>query len=130
MKRMGKGIHMVAAAELLAIIAMVVYGKTLYRDGLCYIVLGGSAAVFVVLGGFYLKFRKELVLRLLILVNAILLALGFVQSFGPMANELGYVVSGLDPISAITGFIVYAVITFAGMVLYIISSYMNLDKEV
>ena len=125
-KKKAGGFYLTLAAAVLALVGVILYGSVMYRMNAVYVLLAAAiilgALVFVLTG-------KTVLANLLPVVNAVLMASAAVWSASLMVNQIGYVISGLDGIDTIMSFIVLCVLAVIAMLLYIVASFLPMEKD-
>lgn len=118
------GFYLTAAAAVVALAGIIVYGSVMYRFTPVYVLL--AAAVVVEIAAVILKNRAFG--DVIPVINAVLTASAAVWSAMVMVNQIGYVIASLDPVSTITSYIVYVAVAVIAMLLNIIAAFMKQDK--
>lgn len=122
------GFYLSALAAILSVVGMLLYSRSMYKETIVYVLLAAHIIIFCIVTGLSAVCGNKKIFRSVTLVNAVLLASVLVQSLNPMVNQIGFVFSGLDPMSTISGFLVFTVICFVGMVLNVVASYLRYTK--
>lgn len=122
------GFYLSALATGLSAVGTLFYSRSMYKETMVYILLAAGIGIFLAATGLSAVLGDKKIFRSVTLVNAVLLAAVLVESLSPMVNQIGFVFSGLDPMSTISGFLGFAVICFVGMVLNIAASYLRYTK--
>ncbi len=126
-KKLGFGFFLLCAALIVAIVSVVLYGKSYVTTTNAYgfmiaaIVAGAAALV----GSFFLP----KVFNWCTIVAAFLMAGGFGWSITVMADPIGYVISGLYEPGTLTGWITYMVVAVIAWLLLLISGFTGVAKE-
>lgn len=120
------GFYLTAAAAVLALAGIVVYGTVMYKFTPVYILLAAAVIAEIV----SVVMKKQVFCEVIPIINAVLTASAAVWSAMVMVNQIGYVIASLDPISTITTYIVYLAVAIAAMLFNIIAAFMNQEKEI
>lgn len=120
------GFYLTAAAAVLALAGIVVYGTVMYKFTPVYILLAAAVVAEIV----SVVMKKQVFCKVIPIINAVLTASAAVWSAMVMVNQIGYVIASLDPISTITTYIVYLAVAIAAMLFNIIAAFMNQEKEI
>ena len=129
LKGMASGFYILVAGAVLSIVAAIEYTQVMYTNStsstlmIVEIVLAAAVVVVSFVNKYYRFFS------IVPVINAVLAAYAAVSGASYMVNEIGYVVSGLDPMSKIVSFIIYEVIIVVAILLYIVASFLPLAKE-
>lgn len=129
LKGMASGFYILVAGAVLSIVAAIVYTQVMYTNStsstlmIVEIVLAAAVVIVSLVNKYYRFFS------IVPVINAVLTAYAAVSGASYMVNEIGYVISGLDPMSKIVSFIVYEVIIVLAILLYIVASFLPLAKE-
>lgn len=129
LKGMASGFYLLLAGAVLSIAAAIVYTQVMYTNStsaiLMYVVIGLSVVVTIItIVNNYYKFFS-----IVPVINAVLAAYAAVSGASYMVNEIGYVISGLDPMSKIVSFIIFEVIIVLAIIAFIVASFLPLAKE-
>lgn len=111
----------------LSIASVCVYTKVMYRFLPVYFMLLGAAAVCAVRVGISVKLPG--VASYLPIASATLMAAAAISGSLLMVNQLGYVFSGLDGVDSIMTYLVFMILSIAGMLLSIGASFASTGKE-
>ena len=128
MKNKGFGFYLTLVTAILAVAAMIVYPNVMYTDSTTFIPLAIAVALVVIVLVLSIVKGNMSFMGVLPVCTTVCMAVGAVLPVGKMVNEIGYVISGLDPFSAISAFVVFEVIVVVGMLLSIIASFMKQAK--
>lgn len=120
------GFYLTAAAAVLTLAGIVVYGTVMYKFTPVYILLAAAVVAEIV----SVVMKKQVFCEVIPIINAVLTASAAVWSAMVMVNQIGYVIASLDPISTITTYIVYLAVAIAAMLFNIIAAFMNQEKEI
>lgn len=120
-----KGFYLTAAATVLSLIGLIVYGSVMYKFTPVYILLAAAVILGLVVAILPKFTGNNALIEFLVVINAVLMASATVWSFFVMVNQIGYVIASLDPISTITSFILYVAIAAVAMILNIAASFMK-----
>lgn len=127
-KTLGFGAYLCAVAAILAVIGAVIYRSVMYTEQYVFYMLIGAAALAVI-GLLLAKVVPGLANYFPICVTFLLFS-AIVWAAKPMVNQLGYVVAGLEPVSTVITFFVFAGFTLAAGVIAILASFLKMGKEV
>lgn len=120
------GFYLTAAAAVLALVGIFVYGTVMYKFTPVYILLAAAVVAEIV----SVVMKKQVFCEVIPIINAVLTASAAVWSAMVMVNQIGYVIASLDPISTITTYIVYLAVAIVAMLFNIIAAFMNQEKEI
>ncbi len=119
-EKKGLGFYLVLAGAVLTVVGAIVYGMSYAPMSVIYLplVLSVVAAAGVV-------FLPKKLAIFMPTVNALLLAFAIGWSLMSMLDPIGYVISGLYPLSDIITYIVFAVIAFLALLLNLVSGFVK-----
>lgn len=128
MKNKAIGSYLSAASAVLSLVAVFTYGSVLVRTGsvtpLVIAAIVTAAASF----GIGKLVDKNWIAALLPIATPVLLTFAIGNAFVPMIDQLGFVVSGLDPVSTITGFVAFVVIALVAMIASLVACFTRFEK--
>ena len=113
-----------AIAAVAALASLILYHGVLNRTKVPYVAVAVSLVVFVLLTLVSRRTDSMLPARAIAFLNAALLAAALITGIGPMVNQMGFVVAGLDTVSTISSLIAFAACSAAAMLLNIIASFL------
>ena len=119
-KKLSTSSWLTLAAAVLGIIGLVAYSTS----EVAVKQIGIIAAIAIVLN---MKYSFG-ILNLSSTVSAILFSVAFVYGFASQLDPLGWAVSGLYTWGQVAGFLVFAVLTFAALILEFVVSFKGLVK--
>ncbi len=125
------GFYAAALACILSVVALALYGKVLNLDKRTYTFLGiavGCLALTVVIS-FVGNLGGSICPSILLIAAAALLAYSVVLAAGPMVNQIGWCIAGLDPMSKITSFITFEVLAVLALIFTWIGAFAPTVKE-
>lgn len=117
------GYYLTLLAAILSLVALFTYQAVLIKVSAPSVATAVAAVVFVVVTLLESKFNSTILLRLIAFVNAMLMAFALISGIGPMINQIGFVIAGLDPVSTITAVVAFAVLSGISMLLNIVASF-------
>lgn len=127
-KQFGFGAYMCAVAAILAVVGAVIYRSVMYTESYVFYLLLGAAALTVI--GLLLAKALPGVANYVPICVSFLLFSAIVWAAKPMVNQLGYVVAGLEPVSTVITFFVFAGFALAAGIIAILASFLKMGKEV
>lgn len=124
----GAGWWLVVAAGALSMIALPVYSTVTYRSMLVYALIGLTVAAVCVCAVLCASRGWRRWMNILPVMTSALVAFSSVWAVSLMVNPLGYVVSGLNPMGTILGFIVFESLCLLSVVLFIVSAFLGCGR--
>ena len=122
--KIGAGRILTAIAAVAALVSLILYNGVLNRTAAPCVTLAASLAVFILLTLMSRKTDSVLPARAIAFLNAALLAAALITGIGPMVNQLGFVVAGLDTVNTISSLISFAAFSSLAMLLNIVASFL------
>ena len=116
------GTFLALAGGVLAVVALILYRNVMYTYQPVYYLLIGAIAAAVLC--FLTAGAAPKIAGLFPIIGAALMASAAVWGASLMVNQIGYVVAGLDGIDTIMSFIIFAVLAVAGMIMFILASFL------
>lgn len=129
MKDKAVGFYITIIAAVLSAIGLILYPKVMYKLPIVYIFCTLAVVITVIAVVLSAMGKKITVLKFLPVVNSVLMASAAVWAVNLMVNQIGYVIAELDEKSTIMGLIYFEVAAVLSMLLNIISSFMNQEKD-
>ena len=123
------GLALNVVGTLIAVIALMIYGQTLYRTNSVYVLLAIVVVIGIATAVTAAARKLSHVLDVSPVVNSALIALAVVCSANVMVNQIAYVISGLDSYDTISSYIVYVGLGIVGMLVNIVSSFLGLAEK-
>ena len=121
------GVYLTLAGGIIAVIAVILYRSVMYKyQPVNYMLIGAIAASVL---AFLIASAVPALAGLAPVVGAALMASSVVWGASLMVNQIGYVVAGLDGMDTIMSFIIFATVSLAGMVMYIIAAFLPAAVE-
>ena len=122
------GFVLVAAATVLAVVSAVLYKFSYATVGTTVVLLVLTAVAGAIALALAVALGKEIP-NLFVVAQAVLAMAALAMSIAPMVNEIGLVYAGLDPMSNLTGYIVF--VAFAGVtwVIALLASFCGITKK-
>ena len=122
------GFYILAAAAVVSVISIVLYGSAMNKTTNAYIFMIAAAAVAV--AGLALAEVKGTKLATWGgFCAAVLMMAGLAWSLTAMVDAIGYVISGLYQFSLLQTYITFAIVGGIAWVLFLVSSFMNVVNE-
>ena len=128
MKDKSIGFILLMVTAVLAIAAGIVYPFVMYVQPLTYIPMVLALLLVVILFLFGKDAKFKLLVEAAPILASICMGLAAALAVGKMVNEIGYVISGLDPVSSIATFIAFEALALVGMILSIVSGFLKQTK--
>lgn len=128
MKNKALGSYLACAVAVLSLVAVILYGFVSIKEAsvnVLMIVALVLAAASVLLSRLI---ENNWILALLPVATTAVLTLAAGNAFMPMVDQLGFVVSGLDPFSTITGFVAFVAVTVVAMLTSLVSCFASFEK--
>lgn len=122
------GFYLTAAATILSVIGLIFYRSAMARVQDVFTLVMIAAVIEIIMVIVTAVIGNKKILELSSSVCALVVAGALIQSFIPQVDNLGYLVSGLYSFSDMKSFILYAVLTIAALICYIIASFMDQSK--
>lgn len=128
MKNKALGSYLACAAAVLSLVAVIVYSFVGLKEASVTGLLIG--AIVLAAASFVLSklVENSWIVALLPVATTAVLTLAVGNAFIPMVDQLGFVVSGLDPFSTIAGFVTYVVIAAVAMLVSLVSCFVSFEK--
>lgn len=128
MKNKAIGSYLAGISAVLSLVAVIVYGNVTIKNGAVNGLLIG--AIVLAAASFVLSklIENNWIVALLPIATTCLLTLAIGNAFTPMVDQLGFVVSGLDPFSTIAGFVTYVAIAVVAMLVSLVSCFVSYEK--
>ena len=126
-KKLSTSSWLTLAAAVLGIIGLVAYSTS----EVAVKQIGIIAAIAIVLNIITIVVNMKYsfgILNLSFTVSAILFSVAFVYGFASQLDPLGWAVSGLYTWGQVAGFLIFAVLTFAALILEFVVSFKGLVK--
>ncbi len=123
-KNKSGGFYLTILAAILTIVALVAYGNVMYTYSTITVLLVIALALELL----PLLWNNEILTGAAPVLNAALLASAGMWSASVMVNQIAYVISGLDEVSTIVSYIVYAAVTIVGILLNIAAAFLKWEK--
>ncbi|MCD7880616.1 MAG: hypothetical protein LUG47_02865 [Clostridiales bacterium] len=123
-KNKSGGFYLTILAAILTIVALIAYSNVMYTYSTITVLL----VIALVLELLPLLWNNEVLTGAAPVLNAALLASAGMWSASVMVNQIAYVVSGLDEVSTIVSYIVYAAVTIVGILLNIAAAFLKWEK--
>ncbi|MCD8127507.1 MAG: hypothetical protein LUD82_08730 [Clostridiales bacterium] len=111
-------------AAILTLVALIVYNSVMYTYTLIYVLLV-AALVLEVLP---LVWNNAILTGVVPVVNAVLNGAAGMGSAVVMVNQIAYVVTGLDQMSTIVSYIVFASVAIVAMLVNIVAAFLKWEK--
>ncbi|MCD7919906.1 MAG: hypothetical protein LUG45_07510 [Clostridiales bacterium] len=111
-------------AAILTLVALIVYNSVMYTYTLIYVLLV-AALVLEVLP---LVWNNAILTGVVPVVNAVLTGAAGMGSAVVMVNQIAYVVTGLDQMSTIVSYIVFASVAIVAMLVNIVAAFLKWEK--
>ncbi|MCD8341393.1 MAG: hypothetical protein LUC87_04450 [Clostridiales bacterium] len=111
-------------AAILSLVSLIVYTNVMYTYTLIYVLLV-AALVLEVLPLFL---NNAILTGVVPVVNAVLMGAAGMGSAVVMVNQIAYVVTGLDQMSTIISYIVFASVAIAAMVVNVVAAFLKWEK--
>lgn len=111
-------------AAILSLVSLIVYTNVMYTYTLIYVLLV-AALVLEVLPLFL---NNAILTGVVPVVNAVLMGAAGMGSAVVMVNQIAYVVTGLDQMSTITSYIVFASVAIVAMVVNVVAAFLKWEK--
>lgn len=128
MKKYGSASLLTIIVCVLAVVARVLYDKVSNTDVIVTYLLYGVIGVAVV-GLILVQFLPR-VANYIPIVLAALMASVAVWATGPMVNQLGWVVAGLDEFSVLMPYIYFMACAVLGLLVSIIAAFLPMSRRV
>ncbi len=122
------GFYIELIAVLLTVAGLFLYTMSLYKEVSVYALLAAVVVLFLAASGISAVKGEHWLLRSVTLVNAVLTAAAVAAGAAPMVNQFGFVVSGLDPVSTVSGFLVFAGVGILAILFHIVASFVKYTK--
>ena len=128
MKNKAFGSYLAGAAAVLSLVAVIVYGSVSIKNSSVTGLLIG--AIVLAAASFVLSklVENSWIVALLPVATTAVLTLAIGNAFTPMVDQLGFVMSGLDPFSTIADFVTYVVIAAVAMLVSLVSCFVSFEK--
>ncbi|MCD8383901.1 MAG: hypothetical protein LUC39_02955 [Clostridiales bacterium] len=123
-KNKSGGFYLTILAAILTIVALVAYSNVMYTYSTITVLLVIALALELL----PLLWNNEVLTGAAPVLNAALLASAGMWSASVMVNQIAYVISGLDEVSTIVSYIVYAAVTIVGILLNIAAAFLKWEK--
>ncbi|MCD7760977.1 MAG: hypothetical protein LUH16_04285 [Clostridiales bacterium] len=123
-KNKSGGFYLTILAAILTIVALVAYSNVMYTYSTITVLLVIALALELL----PLLWNNEVLTGAAPVLNAALLASAGMWSASVMVNQIAYVISGLDEISTIVSYIVYASVVIVGILLNIAAAFLKWEK--
>lgn len=124
----GIGYWVAVAALILTLVATILYWGDTRATDVSRTLLVITLVVGVVLLLAELFFDAHW-MNLGLIVCAVLLIIGLVSSAGSQVNQIGYVVSGLDPFSTIASYVVSMIVGAVALIGFLAANFLGMEKE-
>ncbi|MCD8366592.1 MAG: hypothetical protein LUC48_00985 [Clostridiales bacterium] len=111
-------------AAILSLVSLIVYTNVMYTYTLIYVLLV-AALVLEVLPLFL---NNAILTGVVPVVNAVLMGAAGMGSAVVMVNQIAYVVTGLDQMSTIISYIVFASVAIVAMVVNVVAAFLKWEK--
>ncbi|MCD7917848.1 MAG: hypothetical protein LUF84_05290 [Clostridiales bacterium] len=118
------GFYLTALAAILTLVSLIVYNSVMYTYTLIYVLLV-AALVLEVLPLFL---NIPFLTGVAPVANAVLNGAAGMGSAVVMVNQIAYVVTGLDQMSTITSYIVFASVAIVAMLVNIVAAFLKWEK--
>lgn len=128
MKNKALGSYLAAVAAVLSLAAVVVYNFVSIQNSAVMGLLIGAVVLAAASVALSKLVENNWIVALLPVATSVVITLAIGNAFTPMVDQLGFVVSGLDPVSTIAGFITYVVITAIAMIASVVSCFTSFEK--
>lgn len=128
MKNKALGSYLAAAVAVLSLVAVVVYNSVSLQNSSVFGFLIGAVVLAAASVALSKLVENNWIVALLPVATSVVITLAIGNAFTPMVDQLGFVVSGLDPVSTIAGFITYVVIAAVAMIASIVSCFTSFEK--
>ncbi len=120
------GAYLTLAGGIIAVIALILYGKVMYKfQGVYYMLIAAIvlSVLCVVLAGI-----SPAAANLIPVVNGALMGSAAVWGASLMVNQIGYVYAGLDGFNTIVGCVTFAAVALTGMIIFIVAAFLPAAK--
>lgn len=128
MKNKALGSYLACAVAVLSLVAVIIYGSVSLKEASVNGLMIG--AIVLAAASFFLSklLENSWICALLPVATTAVLTLAVGNAFIPMIDQLGFVVSGLDPFSTIAGFVTFAAVTVVAMLISLVSCFVSFEK--
>lgn len=123
------GFYLSAAAAVLALISVFLYGGTTHQHSAVRPLLIIHVAVAAIVLGLMLAAKKAVFANLMPVVNAVLSIVAIGLAATPMATLIVYAFIGMNEMSSIQGFLNFAVVTLIAWLLSILAAFLGVAKK-
>lgn len=118
------GFYLTALAAILTLVALITYNSVMYTLTLTTVLL----VVALVLELVPLFLNIPLLTGVAPVVNTVLNGAAAMASASVMVNQIAYVISGLDQMSTIASYIVFASVAIVAMLVNIVAAFLKWEK--
>ena len=125
--KFGSAAYLIILVAVLIAAACFLYRNVMYTEQYVLYMLIGAVALSVI--GLLLAKGMTGVANYVPIFVAFLLFSAAVWATKPMVNQLGYVVAGLEPMSTVMSFFIFAGLTVGAGLLAIVASFLKMGKE-
>ena len=122
------GFLLIAASTVLAIVSIFLYNMALFRVNATTILLVVAAVAGVATLLLANSLGRE-ISNFCVVVHTVLLMAALAVSIAPMVNEMGLVYAGLDPVSNLTGYFIFAAFVAVAWLLALVVSFTGIAKK-
>ena len=126
-KKFGSAAYLIILAAILTAAACFLYRNVMYTEQYVLYMLIGAVALAVI--GLLMAKGMTGVANYVPICVAFLLFSAAVWATKSMVNQLGYVVAGLEPMSTVMSFFIFAGLTVGAGLLAIVASFLKMGKE-
>ena len=125
--KLGSAAYLIILAAILTAVACFLYRNVMYTEQYVFYMLIGAVALAVI--GLLLAKGLPGVANYAPIFVAFLIFSAAVWATKPMVSQLGYVVAGLEPMSTVVSFFIFAGFTVAAGLFAIVASFLKMGKE-
>lgn len=122
------GVALIVVSTVLAVVSAILYNLSYAKDGLVQILLIITAVVGALAIAVAFLMGRELP-NLLVVAHAVLAMAALAASIAPMVNEIGLVYAGLDPLTNLVGYIVFAAFAAVTWLFALLGSFVGVGKR-
>jgi len=122
------GFYLLVVAAVLSIVGVIFYNSAEVTSGPIMIMVVVSAVLALAAAALAAVKPGLKFLNLAATLCAVLLAWALIQSVSSQLDPIGWWISGLYTLDQVIGFLVFAALSGLSIVLYLISSFKNLEK--
>ena len=122
------GVGLIGVSTVLAVVSAILYNMSYAKDGATQVLLIIAAAVGALSLVLAFVMGKEFP-NMLVIAHAVLAMAAIAVSIAPMVNEIGLVYAGLDPVTNLNGYIVFAAFAAVTWLLALLGSFVGVGKR-